>query len=166
MKLCQLPSFLLATVFIVGTSLAQLAEEYRSWTNTAGKAIEATLVSVDTAARSVKIKMKSGMEYDVPIASLSPADLAYAKTRYAAMQTAAPASAEAAGKTVPPRPQITVLPAAKFKAPSANDYLSGIAKVRPRLIQNVAGWAAIKNQITQDPALTRLMATLKASGED
>jgi hypothetical protein len=58
------------------------------------------------------------------------------------------------------------LPAAKFKAPSANDYLSSIAKVRPRLIQNAAGWAAIKNQITQDPALTRLMAALKASGED
>lgn len=166
MKLCQLPAFLLASYFIVGTSLAQLAEEYRQWTNTAGKAIEATLVSVDTAARSVKIKVRSGMEYDVPIASLSPADLEYAKTRYAAMQAAAPASAEAAGKTAPPRPQTTVLLAAKFKAPSANDYLSGIAKVRPRLIQNAAGWAAIKNQITQDPALTRLMATLKASGED
>lgn len=145
-------------------SLAQLAEEYRSWTNTAGKTIEATLVSVETSARRVKIKMRNGMEYEVPIASLSPADLAYAKTRYAAMQAAAPASSPGAGKTA--RPQISVLPAAKFKVPSANDYLSGIAKVRPRLIQNAAGWAAIKNQITQDPALTKLMATLKASGED
>ncbi len=149
---------------MASTSLAQLAEEYRSWTNTAGKTIEATLVSVETSARRVKIKMRNGMEYEVPIASLSPADLAYAKTRYAAMQAAAPASSPGAGKTA--RPQISVLPAAKFKVPSANDYLSGIAKVRPRLIQNAAGWAAIKNQITQDPALTKLMATLKASGED
>ena len=166
MKPCRLPACLLATVFIVGTAYAQVAEEFRQWTNTAGKAIEATLVSVDTASRSVKIKMRNGMEYDVPIASLSPVDLEYAKTRYAAMQAAAPASAEGAVKTAPPRPQFTVLPAAKFKAPSASDYLSGIAKVRPRLIQNASGWAAIKNQITKDPALTKVLAALVASGED
>ncbi len=166
MKPCQLSDCLLATVFIVGTAFAQLAEEYRPWTNTAGKEIEATLVSVDAVARSVKIKMKDGKEYDVPIASLSPADLEYARTRYAAMQAAAPVPAKGQGKAAPPRPPVTVLPAAKFKAPSANDYLNGIAKVRPRLIQNAAGWAAIKNQIAGTPALTSLMATLKASGED
>lgn len=162
MKLCQLPACLFAAAWMIGTAFAQIAEEYRLWTNTAGKEIEATLVSVDAAARSVKIKMKDGKVYDVPIASLSPADLEYAKTRYAAMQAAAPVPAESPGK----RPPVTVLPAAKFKAPSATDYLNGIAKVRPRLIQNAAGWAAIQKQIASTPALTKLMATLKASGED
>lgn len=59
-----------------------------------------------------------------------------------------------------------VAPIAKFKAPAANDYLAGIQKVRPRLIQNAAGWAAVKGQLASDPALAKLMTTLKASGED
>ena len=164
MTLCQPFACLLAAFLIVGTAFAQLAEEYRAWTNTAGKVIEATLVSVDAVTRSVKIKMKDGKEFDVPIASLSPPDMEYARTRYAAMQAAAPA--EGPAKATPPRPQVVVLPAAKFKAPAASDYLNGIAKTRPRLIQNAAGWTAIKNQIASTPALTALMNTLKASGED
>ena len=71
MKPTQRLACLLATVFTVSAASAQLAEEYRQWTNTAGKQIEATLVAVDAVARSVKIKMKDGKEYDVPIASLS-----------------------------------------------------------------------------------------------
>lgn len=181
---------------------AQLAEEYRMWTNTAGKQVEATLVSVDAVAKTLKIKMKDGREFDVAIASLSPADFEYAKARYAAMQAApaatppaattpampatpagtppatapavtqTPAPAAPAGKApavkkpAPPRPAITVVPAAKFKAPAANDYLSGVAKVRPRLIQNAGGWAALKAQTTADPVFGKLLENLKASGED
>lgn len=191
---------LFATLFTAGLSLAQLPDEFRTWTNTSGKQIEATLVSVDATTRSLKIRMKDGKEFDVPIASLSPADFEYAKTRYAAMQAApatmpattppaaattagtppaptpepakakgkgkAPAAPAVASKPAPPRPQITVLPLSKFKAPAANDYLGGIQKVRPRLIQNAAGWAAIKNQIAADPVLAKMMDNLKASGED
>ena len=178
-----------ACLIAASSACAQLAEEYRMWTNTAGKQIEATLVSVDAAARSLKIKMKDGREFDVPIASLSPADFEYAKTRYAAMQAApatppaapatpaaapaAPAAAPKGGakavaskKPAPPRPAITVIPVSKFKAPSTNDYLSGIAKVRPRLIHNAASWAALKAQIATDPVLAKIMDALKASGED
>lgn len=186
------------SVFAIGllafTSIqAQLAEEYRQWTNTAGKQIEATLVSVDAVAKTLKLKMKDAREFDVPIATLSPADFEYAKARYAAMQ-AAPAAAPAvampatpagtppsatppaatpkggakvvASKPAPPRPPIKVIPASTFKAPAANDYLSGIAKVRPRLIHNAAGWAALKAQIAADPVLAKMMEALKASGED
>lgn len=185
-------------LFAAASASAQLAEEYRMWTNTAGKQVEATLVSVDAVAKTLKIKMKDGREFDVPIATLSPADFDYAKARYAAMQAApaaAPAvampatpagtppatppaatppatpkggakTAAAARKPAPPRPAITVIPAAKFKAPSANDFLSGIAKVRPRLIHNAAGWAAQKEQIATDPVLAKIMEALKASGED
>ncbi len=178
------PCFLtLVSVGLIAASSAraQLAEEYRPWTNTAGKQIEATLVSVDAVAKTLKIKMKDGKEFDVPIASLSPADFEYAKARYAAMQAApatpaAPTPATTApavapkvaivSKPAPPRPAITVVPAAKFKAPTANDYLSGIAKVRPRMIQNAAGWAAVKAQIATDPVLAKMMVALKASGED
>lgn len=195
--------------FAVSGALAQLAEEYRMWTNTSGKTVEATLVAVDAVAKTLKIKMKDGREFDVPIATLSPADFEYAKTRYAAMQ-AAPATAPAAPATAPttampattpagtppatpgappaptapaapaapkakvavvkkpapPRPAITVIPLAKFKAPTSNDYLSGIAKVRPRLMQNAAGWAALKARTLEDPVYGKMLENLKASGED
>ena len=179
----------LATLGLLSTASAQLAEEYRPWTNTAGKQIEATLVSVDAAAKTLKIKMKDGREFDVPIASLSPADFEYAKARYAAMQAApaapttpmpatAPAAApgapaakttpaaKVASKPAPPRPAITIIPASKFKAPGANDYLGGIQKGRPRLIHNVAGWGYLKGQIATDPVLAKMLEALKASGED
>lgn len=170
----------------VAGAFAQLAEEYRMWTNTAGKQVEATLVSVDAVAKTLKIKMKDGREFDVPIATLSPADFEYAKARYAAMQAApatapsatpapapataqtpaAPAAAPGVKKPAPPRPAITILPAAKFKAPSANDYLSGVAKVRPRLLQNANGWAALKAQTTADPVLGKMLENLKTAGNE
>ncbi len=178
----------LATLGLLSTASAQLAEEYRPWTNTAGKQIEATLVSVDAAAKTLKIKMKDGREFDVPIASLSPADFEYAKARYAAMQAApaapvapmpatAPAAApgapaaktpaaKVASKPAPPRPAIAIIPVSKFKAPGANDYLGGIQKVRPRLIHNAAGWGYLKGQIATDPVLAKMLEALKASGED
>lgn len=194
-----------ATRFLLVVSLAQAAlsgahaqlpDEFRMWTNTAGKQVEATLVSVDAAAKTLKIKTKDGREFDVPIASLSPADFDYAKARYAAMQAApaaatpaapmpatapgtpaTPATAEAPAapkgkaaaavkKPAPPRPAITIIPAAKFKAPAGNDYLAGIQKVRPRLLHNAASWASLKAQITADPVLGKIMEAMKASGED
>ena len=180
-----------ASVCLIATARGQLAEEFHTWTNTSGKTVEATLVAVDAVAKSLKIKTKDGREFDVPIANLSPADFEYAKTRYAAMQAApvaAPAvvmpttpagtppaappakgkgaKTPAASKPAPPRPAVAILPAAKFKAPAANDYLSGIAKVRPRLIHNAAGWAALKTQISADPVLAKIMEAMKASGED
>ena len=193
-------TFASACLIAATSANAQLAEEYHVWTNTAGKQVEATLVSVDAVAKKVKIKTKDGNEYDVEIAKLSPADFDYAKARYAAMQ-AAPAAAPAVAmpatpaapagtppatpppaapgapaapaaktaavkKPAPPRPVIAVVPLSKFKAPSANDFLSGIVKVRPRLIHNAAGWAALKGQIAADPVLAKVMEAMKASGED
>ncbi len=187
----RLLTFIAISLIGLSSTSAQLADEFRMWTNTSGKQIEATLVAVDVAAKSLKIKMKDGREFDVPIATLSPADFAYAKTRYAAMQAApAPAVAmpatpvttpgappaaapkakgavaAAVRKPAPARPAFVVVPASKFKAPSANDYLAGIAKVRPRLIHNAAGWAALKAQIAADPVLAKMLEALKASGED
>ncbi|MCX6850809.1 MAG: heparinase II/III family protein [Verrucomicrobia bacterium] len=185
----------LASVCLFAASAsAQLAEEFHTWTNTSGKTVEATLISVDAVAKTLKIKTKDGREFDVAIATLSPADFEYAKGRYAAMQAAPapapavampatpagtppatpPAAAPKGGaktaavvkKPAPDRPVIAVVPVAKFKAPSANDYLSGIAKVRPRLIHNAAGWAALKGQIAADPVLAKIMEAMKASGED
>lgn len=181
--------------FAVSGASAQLGEEYRMWTNTAGKTVEATLVAVDAAAKTLKIKMKDGREFDVPIATLSPADFEYAKARYAAMQAApaampaatpeapatppTPTTAEAPAapkgkakaapvvkKPAPPRPPLTIMPVAKFKAPSGNDYLAGIQKVRPRLIHNTASWGFLKSKVGEDPVLTKMMEALKASGED
>jgi hypothetical protein len=181
-----------AGLFIAPSLRAQVAEEYRMWTNTAGKQVEATFVSVDAVAKTVKIKKKDGQEFDVPIATLIPADFEYAKARYAAMQAAPAAPATpmpatpagtppaaappaaapkgkapaVASKAPPPPPPVKVIPAAAFKAPAANDYLSGIAKTRPRLIHNAASWGFLKTQIAADPVLTKMMDALKASGED
>lgn len=183
----------LLAIFALPTLKGQLAEEYHVWTNTAGKTVEATLVSVDAVARTVKIKTKDGREFDVAISTLSAPDFEYAKARYAAMRaapapntpaamptaavTSAPAPAPAKGKgkakapsvprkPAPPRPAFVMNPISKFKAPAANDYLGGIQKVRPRLIQNINGWNAIKAQVASDPVLAKLLENLKASGED
>ncbi|MEZ5387799.1 MAG: heparinase II/III family protein [Prosthecobacter sp.] len=174
---------LAALTLAVASASAQLAEEYRMWTNTSGKQVEATFVSVDAVAKTVKIKMKDGREFDVPIATLIPADFEYAKARYAAMQAAPPAAtpaptapgapaaapkgpAKVAGAPAPPRPQIAITPLSKFKAPAANDFLSGIQKVRPRLIHGTAGWTYLKGQIASDPVLGKMFEAMKASGED
>jgi hypothetical protein len=101
-------SFAAIGLLAAGSAIAQLAEEYRMWTNTSGKQVEATLVSVDAASKTLKIKMKDGREFDVAIATLSPADFEYAKARYAAMQ-AAPA---------PATPAPAAVPAAAAKAPA------------------------------------------------
>lgn len=171
------------SLLALANASAQLAEEYRMWTNTSGKQIEATLVAVDAAAKTLKIKMKDGREFDVPIATLSPADFEYAKARYAAMQAAPPSPppaptapaaptaapkgpAKVAGAPAPPRPPIVVLPLSKFKAPAANDFLGGIQKVRPRLIHNTASWGYLKGQIAADPVLAKMFEAMKASGED
>ncbi|MCE2694945.1 MAG: hypothetical protein LW645_11885, partial [Verrucomicrobiaceae bacterium] len=148
----------LATLGLLSTASAQLAEEYRPWTNTAGKQIEATLVSVDAAAKTLKIKMKDAAPA-TPMPATAPA------TAPGAPAAKTPA-AKVASKPAPPRPAIAIIPASKFKAPGANDYLGGIQKVRPRLIHNAAGWGYLKGQIATDPVLAKMLEALKASGED
>lgn len=91
----------LASVCLIASASAQLAEEFHTWTNTSGKTVEATLVSVDGVNKMVKIKTKDGREFDVAIATLSPADFEYAKGRYAAMQ-AAPATPPAVAMPATP----------------------------------------------------------------
>jgi hypothetical protein len=56
----RLASLSAAFVFAASPLMGQLAEEFHTWTNTAGKQVEAALVSVDAAARTVKIKTKDG----------------------------------------------------------------------------------------------------------
>lgn len=70
--------------------MGQLAEEFHTWTNTAGKQVEAALQSPWMPPHDGE-DQNEGRRIVVPIASLSPADFEYAKTRYAAMQ-AAPAT--------------------------------------------------------------------------
>ena len=151
------------------------------------------MLDVDTATASVKIQTKDGREFNVPIANLSPEDVTYAKARWAAMKAAPPAGAPAMtppaapaapavpgstpppaapkapaaapAKPAPPRPAITVLPAAKFKAPTSAEYLRSVKKVRPRLLQAAEGWAYLKNMAATDPVMTKMLENIKASGE-
>jgi mono/diheme cytochrome c family protein len=60
-----------------GKKVDGAAGEYLSWTNAAGKVIEARLVSLD--ADSVKLLLKTGRAYDVRLQDLSPESVAQAK---------------------------------------------------------------------------------------
>ncbi len=72
----------------LATAGAQSAE-FRTFTNTAGKAIKARLVSA-TAQQAV-IAMENGQQFTLPLTSLSAADQAYVKQAAMAKPAAAPA---------------------------------------------------------------------------
>lgn len=140
------------------------AAEMRKWTNQSGASIEAEMVAVDTAARTITIKRADGQSFTIPIASLSEADRTFAAAQWKKMQ-ASPAAAAAGAQPAPPRPQVAVTPAAKFKAPAAADYLRTVQKTRPRLIHAAAGWSYLKGLPAADPAAAKILANLKAGGE-
>jgi hypothetical protein len=120
---------LLITFLAAAHLHAQLPDEFRTWTNTSGKQIEATLLAVDSATRAVKLKMKDGQTYDVPIASLSPADFEYAKARYAAMQAAPPAPA---AMPAAPAPAPAATPTTADTPPAEAKKEDGKAKGKPK----------------------------------
>lgn len=54
------------------------AEDYRQWSNTSGRTIEAKMISLGPA--SVKLLLRSGKSYDVRLQDLSPESVAMAKS--------------------------------------------------------------------------------------
>ncbi len=60
-----------------GSGTESDAGGYRTWTNRAGRTIEAKLISLGPA--SVKLLLRSGKAYDVPLQDLSPESAAQAK---------------------------------------------------------------------------------------
>jgi hypothetical protein len=93
----KLPRF--GVVVILATLLAAPAartEEFRTLTNTAGKAIRAKIVAVANGKAS--IILESGQPFEVPLASLSPADQQFLATwkPAAGAASSAPASMPAA----------------------------------------------------------------------
>lgn len=153
-------------------------QEFRTWKDKNGRALEAEMVGVDVATASVKMRRKDGTEVSVPIALLSPEDVTFAKAKWQEMQSApspagappataaTPASAAPAapaGAPAPPRPELTVTPVSKFKIPAAADYIRSVPRVRPRLIHAKAGWDYVGNLAKTDPAATALLARMKES---
>lgn len=65
-----------------GASVAEM----RVWTNTSGQLVEAEMVGVNTAKRAVKVRLKSGADFEIAIDNLSPPDKTYAKDHWLAMQ--------------------------------------------------------------------------------
>lgn len=81
---------------------------------------------------------------------------------------AAPAKAVAAapkGQPAPPKPELKIISAKGFKGPSGMDFVRGVQKTRPRLLQNAQGWEYLKGMATKDPAAITMLANLKKSGE-
>lgn len=76
-------SLIIGLALIATTHLLQA----RTWTNSSGKAIEAELVELKGAAGSevAVLKMANGQTYDVPLASLSDTDQAFAREAAAEM---------------------------------------------------------------------------------
>lgn len=157
------------------------AQDYRTWKDKSGRALEAEMVGVDVTTATVKMRRKDGTEVSVPIALLSPEDVTYAKAKWQQMQSApagtpAPAPAPAAGGAAPapvaavpsgapapPRPALTVTPVSKFKVPAAADYIRTVPRVRPRLIHAKAGWDYLANLTKTDPTATALLSRMKES---
>lgn len=168
-------------VFVLSVG-ALPGQEYRTWKDKSGRALEAEMVGVDTAAGAVKMRRKDGMEVSVPIALLSPEDVTYAKAKWQEMQAApggapvptpgavaaAPVAAGAAvtpvGAPAPARPALTVTPLAKFKVPGATELLRAVPRVRPRLIHAKAGWDYVANLAKTEPTAIALLGRIQESG--
>jgi hypothetical protein len=154
--------------------LAAFGQEMRTWKDKSGRALEGSMVGVDAAAGTVKVRRADNSEVSIPIAMLSEEDVAYARAKWQEMQsspaptTATPAPSPAAvpgGPPAPPRPQITPVPLAKFKLPSATDYLRVSPRTRPRLVHAQPGWDHLKNLVKTDPSATAVFNRLKEAGE-
>lgn len=186
MNRSSIPFLLLSLT--LGNAVFVHAQEFRPWTDKAtGKSIEANMLTADPKARTVTIQRKDGQQFTLPVDRLVDADLAYIKQHLnapaaptavpapaapAAAKPGAPAvaakpSAPAApvGQPAPPRPVITPTLAKKFKHPAGNAILGAVQKVRPRLLMNAAGFAALKGRVGSDPATKKLYESLKATAE-
>lgn len=122
----HLRHLLICTAFAFASNAGAQTPEYRSWTDrTTGKQIEATMVSADSAARTVTIKTKDGKDFTLPVARFVDADLAYIKQKLSAPQSAppapppAPTPKPAEPKGAPPAPAKTDDKAAPKAAPPA-----------------------------------------------
>ncbi len=152
-------------------------QEMRVWKDKNGRSLEAVMMGVDVAAGAVKMQRPDGSEVAVPISVLSPEDAAYAKDMWQSIQATAgamkpaaapapaPTAANPTGQPAPPRPALTVAPAAKFKVPAASDYLRAVPRTRPRLIHAEAGWQYLASQVSSDATAGQLLARIKESGE-
>lgn len=86
----------ISLLFFHGIAVAEM----RVWTNSSGQLIEAEMLGVNVEKRAVKVRLKNGTEFEIPIENLSPPDKAYAKEHWAAMQKEGPAGgAPAAGSS-------------------------------------------------------------------
>lgn len=86
---------IVSLIAVCGSAAAILATSAlaRPWTNAQGQTIEADLVSLKNDIAT--LKLANGKTYDVPLATLSPADQAFAKEQAAKLaETAAAADSE------------------------------------------------------------------------
>jgi len=111
--------------FIAAFSLLLLSgaavAEMRAWTNTNGQIIEAEMVGVNVAQRAVKVRLKSGADFEIAIDNLSPPDKAYAKDHWQTMQNAPASTApggisEASLKSLPESYRSRFLPTTRLEA--------------------------------------------------
>lgn len=111
-------SFLLAGLYCLCFSTLVTGEEFRTFTNTGGKTIEAKVASV--SGDSAKVVLKDGREFTIPVSSLSPADREYLSAWTPANAPAA--NAPAAGAPVAGAP-VATLPSDGITAAAINEAI-------------------------------------------
>ncbi len=177
----QTISLVLAALVLLCSSLGVKAQEVRPWTDKAsGRQIKASMVSADPKARTVTIQGEDGKSFTLSVDRLVDADLAYIKANLNAPPAQAPAPAAApvaavpapapgakapAGAPAPPRPQVAVVPVKTFKRPAGSEILGKVKKVRPRLLLNAEGIAALKARAEADPTSKTLVTNISTTVE-
>jgi hypothetical protein len=130
---------------------------YRKWTNKEGREIEAAFVDFNVKTRMLKIALRDGKEFTLPIGSLSAPDIAFATT--------ASSSLVVATKEVAVTP-LEVTDARKFKSPSGRDVVRALSKSHPRLIYSLDEWAALKGRVASDPNHQQLYKNVQEVAEN
>jgi len=137
------------------------APVFRQWTNQQGRQIEAVLLSYDPEAAAIKVAMRDGREFNLPINALSTADTAYIGEVADSLLTPPLTGADAwKVQSLEPLTKAT----AKFE--STNALLKNLRSGHPRLMMLEEDWVALKGLTKSDPIAEKLYSAVQTSGND
>jgi hypothetical protein len=145
------------------------ARAFRLWTNQQGRQVEAALLAYDAKAAVVKLQLRDGREYSLPINGLSPADVAFVSkggvSGPAPATASSPALASGASTTwsvAYPEPLKKMEP----KLESGRACLRSLRPGHPRLMMLPEDWAPLKELVGSDPLAKKLYAAVRTSGTE
>lgn len=139
------------------------ATAFRQWTNQQGRQIEAALVAYDAKTRAVKVTMRDGRKFVLPLDTLSAGDNAFVTQAAAALPASAPTAATPGTWAVQyPEP----LTKARAKLESGRTLLRTLRTGHPRLMMLEEDWTSLKELVTSDPIAGKLYDGVRRSAEE